>query len=184
MSDIHANEVTDPAAELAAWFLLKKEIAEVCSPLIAKERAMRARLFNHFFPTPAEGTNTYVLPDGFQVKGKYPIERKVDPAALAALREVKLVDLPPAMLQEFAIDTSKHTPDEKLTDALLMNVDAMLAYEPKLVVKEYRKLTAEQSAAFQRCLVVAPGSIAMEVVPPSTKGSAPAAAGFGGEAAA
>lgn len=184
MTAVPENVVTDPMAELAAWYALKARIAAECTPLVNQERAMRARLFNHFFPTPAEGTNTFVLPDGFQVKGKYPIERKVDPAALAALREVKLVDLPPAMLQEFAIDTSKHTPDEKLTDALLLNVDAMLAYEPKLVVKEYRKLTAEQSAAFQRCLVVAPGSIAMEVVPPSTKGSAPAAAGFGGEAAA
>lgn len=183
MSDIPANEVTDPAAELAAWFLLKQEIAAVCTPLIAKERAMRARLFNHFFPVPAEGTNTYVLPDGYQVKGKYPVERKVDPAALTALRGVTLGELPPAMLGEFGIDTSKHTPDTKLTDALLMNVDGLLAYEPKLVLKEFRKLTVEQSKVFQRCLVVAPGSIALEVVPPSTKGAAPAAAGFG-EAAA
>lgn len=178
MSTIPPNVIEDPAKELADWFLLKKRIAEEATPLIAKERAMRQRLFGHFFPAPVEGSgNKFTLPDSYVVQGKYPIERKVDAAMVATLRGMKLSQLEPAFRERLNLHGA---PDDMLVvEALRLSVDSLLKWEPELVVKEYRKLTAEQLTVFDRCLSIKPGSISLEVVPPAaTKDTAPAA-GFG-----
>lgn len=174
------NPVVDPLAELAEWFALKARIAAECAPLVEQERAKRARLFAHFFPTPVEGTNTFVLPDGYRVKGTYPIERKVDQALVDTLRGLRLQDLPPELVDELHIDRAQHQPDELVVKALMLSLDGLLAYEPKLQTKPYRALTAEQTKLFDRCLTSKPGSISMEVVDPvAPKAAGNKPAGFG-----
>ncbi len=178
MSAIPPNVVENPVAELAKWYALKKRIAAECTPLIAQERAMRQRLFTHFFPEPVEGTNNFTLPDGYVVKGKYPIDREVDAGMVATLRGMKLADLEPAFRQQLNLHGA---PDAMpVLEALRLSVDSLLKWEPDLVVKEYRKLTAEQRIVFDRCLSIKPGSLTLEVAPPSTRAAAPQAMGFNG----
>lgn len=155
-------------ARLGQWFKLKEAAAKAQ----AAERLARAELFGHFFPSPAEGTNTHILSDGFQLKGKYPIDRKVDEGALAGLRGATVGasrELLTAMNMPHA-----ETPDEvKLVDFMRLSFDTLLNYTPALSVSAYRKLTAEQQRVVDMCLVIKPGSFNMEVTPPSTRNAAP-----------
>lgn len=161
-----------PVDALGQWFTLKAQLAAIQQ----RERDMRATLFQHFFPAPVEGTNNFTLPDGHVLKGKYPIDRKVDPAVLQTLRTLRLGDLEPGLLAQ--LNMGGADPTMLVTEALRMHLDDLLKWEPSLVLKEYRKLTAEQSLIFDRCLTVKPGSASMEVADPPKKGAAPAAAGF------
>lgn len=161
-----------PVDALGQWFTLKAQLAAIQE----RERAMRATLFKHFFPEPQEGTNNFTLPDGHVLKGKYPIDRKVDPAVLQTLRTLRLGDLERGLLEQ--LNMGGADPAMLVTEALRLNVDELLKWEPALVLKEYRKLTAEQALIFDRCLTVKPGSASMEVTDPPKKGNAPAAAGF------
>lgn len=166
MAEIPANVVTDPQAELAVWYTLKQEAAAA----ILRERTMRARLFAHFFPAPVEGTNTFVLPDGFQLKGKYPISREIDAGALQGLRDATVGGMR-EQLKALNLDVSAHADDVPVVVALGISLDKLTKWTPDLVVKEYRTLTAEQRYILDMCMVIKPGSPAMEVVPPSTKGA-------------
>lgn len=166
--------------KLATWYALCKRIADECKPLIEQERAMRAELFAELFPTPQEGTNTYDLGDGYEVKGKYPIERKVDATVLETLRTLRLGDLPPNLLA-MVHPAGEYDPNMLVTTRLSLNLDTVVKWEPKLETKPYRELTDEQRAIFERCLTSKPGSIALEVVKPKPAAAAEAAAaGFGG----
>lgn len=165
---------------LAQWFELCKRIEAECKPLIETERKMRAELFAEMFPAPKEGTNTFDLGDGFEVKGKYPIERKVDPAVVDTLRTLRLGDLPPNLLA-MVHPVGEYDPAMLVTERLALNIDSLLKWEPKLETKPYRELTAEQVAIFDRCLTSKPGSIALEIVKPKARGTSTAGpAGFGG----
>lgn len=182
-ADQFAAYVKDkPVEALGQWFTLKAQLAQIQE----RERAMRATLFGHFFPQPVEGTNNFTLPDGHVLKGKYPIDRKVDAAVVQTLRTLKLGDLEPAMLAHLNINPAAYPqgPATLVTEALRLNVDELLKWEPALVLKEYRKLTAEQVAIFDRCLTIKPGSASMEVADPPKRAAAPAAAGFNGPEAA
>lgn len=167
--------------KLAAWFALCKRIEAECKPLIEQERTMRAELFATLFPAPKEGTNTYDLGDGYEVKGKYPIDRKVDATVLDTLRTLKLRDLSPQLLA-MVHPVGEYDPDMLVTTRLSLNLDTVVKWEPKLETKPYRELTDEQRAIFERCLTSKPGSIALEVVKPKPRGNAAEApaAGFGG----
>lgn len=175
---IATTPVTDPVGELAEWYKLRARIDAECTPLINQERALRKRLFDHFFPSPTEGTNNYVLPDGYIVKGKYPIDRKVDPGSLDGLRTLRVMDVSAEFLASLHVDTAGVDPETLVTKVMHLNLDALLRYTPDLEVKAYRTLTAEQQAIFDRCMTIKPGSIAMEVVPPTAKKPKALPAGF------
>lgn len=167
-------------AKLTQWWALTQKIAVECDPLIEQERKLRKELFGELFPTPVEGTNTLVMPDGWQVRGTYPIDRKVDAALVDQLRRLTLVDLTPEMLQRLNLDPAAFGSGTRVLEAMRMNVDGLLNYKPDLVVKAYRELTEEQRLLFDRCLDSKPGSIAMKITPPAaSKGKAgEKAAGF------
>lgn len=124
------------------WYELTKELTRIK----ATEMLLRIKIFKHYFPLPEEGTNSADLADGYVLKGVHKIDRKIDVAALTVLKDL------------FA---------EKL-----IKIDDLVKWDPALKVKEYRELTAEQIQLFDRCLIVKPGSPALEIVLPKKKGVA------------
>lgn len=156
--------------KLAAWDYLCKRIAMEVKPLIEQEREMRKELFAELFPAPGEGTNTLPLDAGYVVKATYPLERKVDQAAVDQLRSLKVADLSPALFQSLHLQGEPNLQANMLVvQALSLNIDELLEYKPSLKLKQYRELTAEQSILFDRCLEVKPGSISMEIVLPARR---------------
>ena len=75
------------------------------------------------------------------LKGKHTINREIDPGAFGAFKE------------RFAEAGIK--------------ADALVQYKPSLVLKEYRTLTDEQHQLFDQCLIIKPGSPALEIVLPA-----------------
>jgi len=104
-----------------------------------REMTLRKQLFTHYFPKPKEGTNTFDLPDGFKLKGTYSLERNVDEAVWQANR---------GRFAEAAI------PED------------VLRWKPELAKAKYNELTTEQQQLFDQCLLIRPGSPAMEIVKP------------------
>lgn len=126
-------------ADLAEWYRLQEQLKKIK----AAEMLLRSKIFRFYFPDPAEGTNNHTLPDSYVLKGKYTINREVDLGAYQALKEQFMEANIPA--------------------------DAMVQWKPSLVLKEYRGLTAEQQHLFDQCLIIKPGSPAIEIAPPAKK---------------
>lgn len=135
MTAIPQDAVTQ--ADLDEWYRLQDQLKKIK----ASEMLLRTKIFKHLFPNPVEGTNNYPLAEGWVAKGKYTINREVDPGALGAYRP-------------------------KLAEAGI-NADMLVQYKPSLVLGEYRKLTAEQQQLFDACLIIKPGSPALEIVLPA-----------------
>lgn len=106
-----------------------------------EEMALRRRIFATYFPNPVEGTNNVPLAQDWILKATYPITRDIDIGALQAL-------------------------SPKLVEAAI-SVDKLIQYKPSLIIKEYRTLTAEQNHLFDQCLVIKPGSPALEIILPA-----------------
>jgi len=137
MAKILENEVTEQ--DLEQWY----EMAAELKVLRAKEILLRKRIFASFFPTPSEGTNNYELAEDFVLKGKYPLERKIDEGAFDALQE---------KFRENEIPT-----------------DDLVSYTPKLSLRDYRKLNDDNRLLFDQCLIIKPGSPALEITKPKGK---------------
>lgn len=167
MAQIPEQPEIDWNAKLANWFILKQKAEEAQKAIVA-ERLARAEIFAHFFPSPTEGTNNHTLPDGYVLKGKYPIERKVDEGSLAGLKLAKVGECLD-MLRELNMPVDGVDPNMLLVEFMRLPLDGLLKYTPELAVKQYRTLTAEQAKVMDMCMLIKPGSIALEIAPPSTK---------------
>ena len=137
MVAIPENTVT--MDDLIAWYKAKDELAKWKNI----EALLRPKLFRHFFPDPEEGTNTYVLPDGYQVKGIRTISREIDPGAWTAL------------VPQFQ--------EKKI------NAEALIKRKPELIISEYRKLTAEEIHLVDQALIIKDGMPSLEIKPPAKK---------------
>lgn len=135
MTTIPNNDVTEQ--DVAEWFRLQEELKRVK----AAEMLLRLKIFKAYFPSPTEGTNTFPMAAGWVMKGKYVINRDIDPGALGAYKE---------RFRENGI-----------------NPDVLVRYKPELVLSEYRELTAEQQKFFDNALVVKPGTPSLEIVLPA-----------------
>lgn len=109
----------------------------------AEEIQLRKKLFSQYFGNPVEGTNTAPLQGGYVVKGVHKINRKVSETALLAVKKRK---------------------------GMAAVAKACITYEPKLVKKEYNKLTEAQRAIFDNALIITDGAPSLSVVLPKTKG--------------
>jgi hypothetical protein len=149
MADLEEAQAVTPA-ELAKWFLLKKQLAEVKTA----EILLRTRIFKFFFPTPEEGTNTHPLKDGTgaELKAVHTIDRKVDEGELEALK---------AALAEAANDEKNNL------HGLEFEFDKLIVWKPELKIGEYRKLSEAQREVFDRVLVVKPGSPQVDIKIPA-----------------
>lgn len=169
----------DPRLELLTRWSKAASDVVACKPLIEAEQALRKEVFAAFFPSPVEGTNTVELPASYKLKAKYPIERKVDAAMVAVVRSMTVGELEPGMRQELNL---LGAPDAMpLVQALLLNVDTLLDWEPKLKSRVYRELTKEQLAVVDRFITAKPGSVAIEIAAPRPAAAAPPAMGGGPE---
>lgn len=137
MSEIPDNPVTQE--DLTLWYTLQEELAR----LRASEMLLRRKIFKFYFPAPEEGTNTFVLPDGYALKGTYKIDRKVDVAALTTLT--------PFMRE-------KEIP-----------VDTIFVMKPDLALREYRKIEkTDAQKIIDQCLIIKPSdSPGLEIVKPA-----------------
>lgn len=122
---------------IKVWWQLQEELKQIREA----EILLRRKIFAACFPSPKEGTNDAALSDGYVLKGKYTISREIDPGAFGAIR------------------------GQLLSEGI--KADALVQYKPFLVMKEYRALTAEQAQLFEQCLIVKPGSPALEIVLPA-----------------
>lgn len=139
---VQVPENTVTAEDMAEWYRLQDELKKVK----AREMLLRTKIFWYFFASPVEGTNSYDLPDGYVLKGKHTINREVDPGAFQAMRE-------------------------QFSQAGI-HPDVMVQWKPSLKLKEYHELTAEQIQLFDQCLIVKPGSPALEIVLPKKRAAA------------
>lgn len=124
---------------LNAWWNAFNE-AEAAKAVIRREQELRKQVFEYYFKDPREGTNYLDLPNGWRLKAIYKLDRKIDEAALPAVKE---------QLKELGV-----------------NVDALVEYKPTLKTKLYRELTAEQSRIFDQALTIKPSSPIIELVEP------------------
>lgn len=144
-ADIPENEVT--LEHLMLWYKMKEDLAKLKSA----EALLRARIFKKYFPTPVEGTNDFTLEDGYVLKAKYSIDRKVDEAALTTLTpQIREAGIP---------------------------LDSLIKYSPELSLRPYRTLQEDTSDEgkkklnlFDQCLVIKPaGTQQLEIVLPKKK---------------
>lgn len=124
---------------LNAWWSAFNE-AEAAKAVIRREQELRKQVFEYYFKDPREGTNYLELPNGWRLKAIYKLDRKIDEAALPAVKE---------QLKELGV-----------------NVDALVEYKPTLKTKLYRELTAEQARIFDQALTIKPSSPIIELVQP------------------
>lgn len=143
MSLIPPNPVSQ--ADLIEWYNLKAQI-KTFKAVTDKEMLLRKKIFGGLFPNPTEGVNAHTMADGYIVKGTYKIDRKIEIAVLKSSTE--------SFIERG------------------VSPDSLIEYKPELVLSAYRKLTGEQAAIFDECLIIKPASPDLVIVPPATpKGS-------------
>lgn len=161
MAAIDPQPPIDWAEKVTKWLDLKAKAATA----VAAERLARTELFGHYFPAPTEGTNTVKNADGSQLKGKYPIDRKVDETTWQAFKKTT-VGQAVAFLTELNQNLDDVDPNKPIWEFMRMPIDTLVVYKPELATKVYRTLTAEQKKVMDSCLDIKPGSSAIEYVPP------------------
>lgn len=135
-------EYDERMALLRDWNTAVAQVA-TCKPLIAQEQELRKAVMAEFFPTPKEGVNNLDMGQGWTLKGTYKIDRKVDEAALPAVKE---------QLRELGI-----------------NADTLVKYKPELATTSYKALPEQARLIFDTALTIKPGSPTLELIPPKEK---------------
>jgi hypothetical protein len=139
-------DVTVPTvADVAKLYTMQQELAALKSA----EAMLRKRIFDHFFPTPTEGSagNKYPLNDGTGavLQADHKINRTVLEAELDALKDAVKAE-------------GSNLPK--------LPFNKLVKYKPELVKAEYNKLTAEEREVFDRALNIKPGMPELSVVIP------------------
>lgn len=144
MTDLTA--VTVPTvADIATLYELQEQLAQVK----AAEAMLRRRIFDHFFPTPVEGSkeNKYPLNDGTGaiLQADYKINRSV---------------------LEPELDAYKAAIKDPNANLPKLPLNKLVKYKPELVKAEYNKLTEEERKACDTFLNIKPGMPEVSVVIP------------------
>jgi hypothetical protein len=125
---------------ITEWYSLTKEIEAFKEKQMKREMELRRLLVAALFQTPAEGTQYEDMPAGWRLKLQYKIDRKVDEAALPAVKD---------RLREIGV-----------------NPDLYVVNKPELSLTSYRLLTEEQRQILDQALIIKPASPTLELVPP------------------
>lgn len=129
--------------QLKEWEVAK----ELLDRVKELELDLRLKCFAGAFPNPKEGTNTWKLPDGRELKGQHKVNRNIDEAAL------------PAVLQQ-------------LRDLGVANSDALVRYKPELAKREWNDLSDDNKLIFSAAVIATPGTPQFDVVTPKRRGRA------------
>ena len=124
--------------QLAEW----NEISTWLDKAKKREMELRVSIARHFFPTPVEGVNKTLLPDGSELKVTHKINRSLDIAVL----DTVMNELPP--------------------DSPFRNVGVLVEYKPALVMDGFRALPEQEALIFAQALIEKPGAPSLEVLPP------------------
>ncbi len=144
--------------DLADWHAKKDALARAQQA----EMTLRLRVVKWFFPDPEEGANNAQMPDGTKINLTHPISRKVDEASLATFKKLTVRESV-QLLAAIGMDPTVMDPDMPVFDAMGIAPDVLLEYKPSLKTTEYRTLTAEQLAIFDRVLEIKPGSPQLKI---------------------
>lgn len=127
---------------LTEW---QNTVAQVVAfkPTVEKEMTLRKKAMELFFPAAKEGVNSLALPGDWTLKGTAKMDRKIDEAALPAVKE-KMIEM------EF-------------------NPDLLIRNEPVLNTKIYKTLSDELRKVFDHAIIMKPSSPSLELVPPKEK---------------
>lgn len=126
-------------ALIVEWQKLVEQV-EAFKKIMREEVKLRRQVFEACFPDPEEGTNTFDLAHDWKLKGVYKIGRRVDEAALDAVK--------------------------KKMRKIEVNPDKLIRMQPSLVRKAYNELTEEQRMIFDQALIIKPETPALTLVPP------------------
>ena len=117
--------------------------AVAAKELIEQEQTLRKAVMAEFFPAPKEGVNSLDMGQGWTLKGTYKIDRKIDEAALPAVKE---------QLRELGV-----------------NADTLVKYKPEVATTIYKTLPEQARLIFDSALTIKPGSPVVELIPPKEK---------------
>lgn len=135
-------EYDERMALLRDWNTAVAQVA-ACKPIITQEQELRKAVMAEFFPVPKEGVNSLDMGQGWTLKGIYKIDRKVDEAALPAVKE---------KLRELGV-----------------NADTLIKYKPEVAITIYKALPEQARLIFDTALTIKPGSPTLELIPPKEK---------------
>ncbi len=128
---------------LKQWNEAVAKVELVAKPEIADEMRLRKLVMAEFFPDAKEGVNSRDMGMGWVLKGTLKIERKLDEAALPAVKES--------------------------LRAIGVNADTLVRYKPELETKVYKALSEQAQKVFDAALTIKPGSPTMELLAPKEK---------------
>jgi hypothetical protein len=123
-------------ADFDNWYKMQQELKD----LKEAEALLRMKIYKAAFPDAHEGTNNLPLTEGFILKAKVTINRKVDIATFEALKD-------------------------KLLEAHI-KVDKLVVFKPDLGVTYYKTLGEEEQNLVAQFLIIKEGTPALEVVKP------------------
>lgn len=106
----------------------------------ASEITLRKMIFDNKFTEPKEGTNSVNIDEFYVLKGKHTLNRNVDVGAYKSIQ---------AKLREMGVH------------------DDVVDWKPELKKANYNKLTNDQRKFFDQCLIIKPGTPALEIVLPA-----------------
>lgn len=151
-----ANPQFVPPAQVVQEDITEWQAAvEASNKARSRELAIRFKLFGFFFPNPTEGSNNVKLADGSKLNLSHKIDRKVDEERLATFQKYTVADLR-SLFTQLNITNDAWPDDMPAYVALQLNMGKLIKWAPGLEVKEYRTLTAEQSAVFEQVLDIKP----------------------------
>jgi hypothetical protein len=130
---------------LIEWSQAQAKLAAI-KPLVETEMRLRKQVMAEYFPTPVEGVNTFQLESGWEMKGTYKIDRKIDEAALPAIN----IEL----------------------RGMNVNPDRLVRFKPELDTTAYKTLVQinpEAARVFEKAMISKPASPSIELKPPKVK---------------
>lgn len=152
VASVKTMDETQKAAlyeKIGEWVAAKAKAAE----WTAKEMELRKELFAEYFPDAQEGTNNLNLEWGKQLKANCVISRNIVKDELAALRTV---------------EAQKLADDANYKSNIMPLIDLVVEYEPKLVVGEYKKLSAESQLLLADMITIKDGAPSLSLETPKT----------------
>jgi hypothetical protein len=153
---VHIPEPDVTEETIQQWLALKEQLNKVKTA----EMLLRQRLFKHFFQSPKEGTNTFILSNENQLKGTYVINRKIVEESMQAMVSRPVTGMGP---------NNQPVYGPCILERSNIRPDLLIKWKPELNLPYYRELTAEQALVADQMLLIDSGSPQLKVEPPSKR---------------